>query len=399
MDHKYIICLGDGMSDLPLESLGGKTPLQVAHTPNMDWLAKNGQTGLVTTVPEGLYPGSDVANMGILGYDPQQYYSGRGPIEAAAMGIRPQNGQVVFRCNLVTIQDGIMKSFTAGHVESEDGAALIQDLNAAFSESGTAFFPGVSYRNIALFPEALVSVSTTPPHDITDQSVAAYWPSGAASEGVMEIVSTARAVLAASPVNHRRIKEGKMPVTDIWPWSQGEMPNLPSFKTRHGLTGGIVTAVDLLRGLALLTDLEYPYVHGATGFLDTNYSNKMAAAFDILGRHSFVYIHIEAPDECGHLGDVKKKIQAIEDFDRLVVGPVLAYQREHLNVSIIVLPDHPTPCVLKTHINAPVPVAVYYPGIVPDESSEYNEESVKVGVFNHGASWDMVDVFFKSGKN
>jgi len=381
------------MADLPIPELGDLTPLEFAKTPNMDWVVANGQGGLVSTVPPNLSPGSDVANMGILGYDPQQYYSGRGPIEAAAMGISPQPGQVVFRCNLVTIQDGIMKSFTAGHVENEDGAALLQELNAAFSGAMIQFFPGVSYRNIALFPEGLVDVTTTAPHDITDKPVGSWWPQGPGAVGISEIVETARRVLAESPVNERRIRAGKLPVTDIWPWSQGPMPFLPSFKERHGVTGGIVTAVDLLRGLAHLTGLEYPFVEGATGFLDTNYSGKVAAAFDILERHPFVFIHIEAPDECGHLGDFKKKIQAIEDFDRHVVGPVLAYQREHENVSVIVLPDHPTPCALKTHINAPIPVGVYYPGILVDDAVTYSESGVVAGRFNYDTPWEMMDAF------
>ena len=391
--RRYIVCLGDGMSDLPIPALGNKTPLEYADTPNMDWIALNGQAGLVSTVPKELSPGSDVANMGILGYDPRHYYSGRGPIEAAAMGISPGPGQVVFRCNLVTIQDDVMVSFTSGHVDSEDGAALLAELNEAFFGSLIQFFPGVSYRNIALFPSEWVGVETTAPHDITDQVVGPYWPRGDGAIGIADVVAKARLVLEASPVNARRIREGKLPVTDIWPWSQGKMPVLPSFKDQHGVTGGIVTAVDLLRGLAQLTGLEYPRVDGATGFLDTNYKGKVAAAFEILERHPFVFIHIEAPDECGHLGDHDKKVQAIEDFDCNVVGPVLEYQRTHGDVSVLVMPDHPTPCALKTHINSPVPVAVVYPGINRDAAATYSETGVCPGRFNFDTPWDMMNVF------
>lgn len=394
--RKFIVCLGDGMSDLPIEALGGQTPLQVAKTPNMDWIARNGQAGLVHTVPDGLSPGSDVANMGILGYDPRVYYSGRGPIEAAAMGIAPGTGQVVFRCNLVCIQDGIMRSFTSGHIENEDGAALITELNASFEDEKIDFFAGVSYRNIVLMPELLVSLKTTAPHDISDQKVAGYWPQGQAGDEMARILDKARMVLAESSVNQRRVSSGKLPATDIWPWSQGVMPSLPSFHERHGVTGGIVTAVDLLRGLAHLTQLEYPYVEGATGFLDTNYQGKVAAAFEVLQRHPFVFVHIEAPDECGHLGDFQKKIQAIEDFDRNVVGPVLEYRKEHGDVSILVLPDHPTPCGLKTHTNDPVPVAMIHSGIHSDSVTEYSELGVVNGAFNFSNPWEMMSAFLSA---
>jgi len=390
---KYIVCLGDGMADLPIDELGGKTPLEVADTPHIDWITRHGQSGLVHTVPGPFTPGSDVANMGILGYDPSQYYTGRGPIEAAAMGIKPGPGQVIFRCNLVTIIDNVMTSFTAGHVDNEDGSALLNELNEAFSGSLVTFFSGVSYRNIALFPEHLVDVTTTAPHDITDQNVTPYWPQGNPANEIRDIVLKAREILRQSPINQRRIASGQLPVTDIWPWSQGTMPNLPSFKERHGVTGGIVTAVDLLRGLAALTDLEFPLVSGATGFLDTNYQGKVSATLDILSRHPFGFIHIEAPDECGHLGDYAKKIQAIEDFDRHVVGPIRAYQHTHGDVAIMVLPDHPTPCSLKTHIKAPIPVAVYHPGITPDSSTVYSENGVRSGTFNFDTPWDMMDAF------
>jgi 2,3-bisphosphoglycerate-independent phosphoglycerate mutase len=313
------------------------------------------------------------------------------------MGISAGPGQVIFRCNLVTIQEGNMVSFTAGHVENEDGLELIAELNRAFSGTLVQFFPGVSYRNIALLPESLVGLQTSAPHDITDKPVGPHWPQGTAEAEMTMLIEKARVILAASPVNARRIQAGKLPVTDIWPWSQGVTPQLPSFKDRHGLSGGIVTAVDLLRGLAYLTGLEYPMVHGATGFLDTNYANKMAAALDILDRHPFVFIHIEAPDECGHLGDEFKKVQAIEDFDRNIVGPVLAYQRSQGDVSVLVLPDHPTPCVYKTHINEPIPAAVYYPGIVPDSVTSYSESAVRNGSFNFESSWEMIDAFFAQG--
>jgi len=382
------------MSDEPIPELGDKTPLQVAHTPNMDAIAKRGQAGLIHTVLPGMSPGSDVANMGLLGYDPRQYYTGRGPIEAASMGIVPGDDEIVFRCNLVNILDGHMHSFTSGHIETADADALLTVLNQTFSGRGVRFCTGVSYRHIMVADKAFLGLSCTAPHDITDKSVGGYWPRGESSEGLLAIITEARYVLANADVNRSRVSAGKLPATDIWPWSQGVLPSLPSFLSEFGVNGGIVTAVDLLRGLGCLSGLKTPFVPGATGFLDTDYAGKVAAGLALLETGDFAYIHVEAPDECGHLGDYTKKIQAIEDFDRQVVGPVLAYMDSHDNIRVAVLPDHPTPCALKTHTSDPVPVAIVGAGISPDQAVAYDERSVCIGALRFSVPWALLRHLF-----
>jgi 2,3-bisphosphoglycerate-independent phosphoglycerate mutase len=394
MGYKVIVCLGDGMSDEPIAALGNKTPLQVAHTPNMDAIAKRGQAGLIHTVLPGMSPGSDVANMGILGYDPRLYYTGRGPIEAASLGIVPGENEIVFRCNLVNILDGTMNSFTSGHIETADADALLAVLNQTFLGRGIRFYTGVSYRHIMVVDKAFLGLSCMAPHDITDKPVAAYWPRGDAAEGLLAIITEAREVLANAETNRVRQAAGKLAATDIWPWSQGALPSLPSFVSEFGVTGGIVTAVDLLRGLGCLSGLETPFVPGATGFLDTDYAGKVAAGLALLETGDFAYLHIEAPDECGHLGDYTKKIQAIEDFDRHVVGPVMAYMDTHPNVRVAVLPDHPTPCALKTHTSDPVPVAIAGAGISPDNAVAYDEFAVREGVLRFSVPWALLRHLF-----
>lgn len=398
MGMKYVVCLGDGMSDWPIPALGNRTPLDVAHTPNMDRLVSLGQGGMCWTVPEGCYPGSDVANMGLLGYDPRQYYTGRGAIEAAAMGIVLAPDDMVFRCNLVTIEQGQMASFTAGHIGSEAGRRVIASLNDAVADRGARFYPGVGYRHILVVSKPVGILQTVPPHDLTDKAVDGHWPRGEGEALLADIVARCRAVLQHHPVNQERLASNALPVTDIWPWSPGRMPQLPSFKDHHGKTGGIVTAVDLLRGLAQLTGLLYPMVPGATGFLDTNYQGKVAAARSLLDHHDFVYVHIEAPDECGHLGDVQKKCQAIEDFDRLVVGPLMDDAAQRGNVAMMVLPDHPTPCALKTHVREAVPVAVMAPGLDVDRVMRYHEASCQSGSFDYQTPWSLLTWFLSLGK-
>ena len=394
---KYIICLGDGMADEPLEVLGNKTPLQAARTPAMDLLARSGKSGLVHTVPDGLHPGSDVCNMGILGYNPHEFYTGRGPIEAAAMNINPPEGLVVFRCNLVCITNGMMKDFTAGHITTEEAHELMTSLNESlpsfFPEEQLEFFPGVSYRHILLLPQKYVDLKTTAPHDITDQQVSEFTPKGETGSELMKVFDKAAEILEGHPVNKRRIENGLDPATHIWPWSQGIMPSLPSFESKFGMTGGIVTAVDLLKGLGTLSGLITPSVDGATGFLDTNYKNKLDASFKILEKHDFVYIHIEAPDEAGHMGRHDLKIQAIEDFDKNIVMPCLEYAKSHDDVHIMVLPDHPTPCHLKTHSSDPVPVSYMGSTKGMDDSECYDEESVKKGDLLFKTPWELLASF------
>jgi 2,3-bisphosphoglycerate-independent phosphoglycerate mutase len=394
MKTKYVICLGDGMADEPIDSLGMKSPLEAARTPNMDFITKNGQSGLVHTVPTGLNPGSDVANMGILGYDPREYYSGRGPIEAASMGLSVGPNQIIFRCNLVHIEAGKMADFTSGHISTEEANILINELNSHFGKDGQEFFCGVSYRHILLLDEKYLNLETTAPHDLTDKEAMSHFPRGKEQDALMAFVEEAHQVLIQSPVNKKRIEKGLAPANYIWPWSQGRMPKLDLFKDRFNLTGGIVTAVDLLKGLAKLTGLLAPNIEGATGFLDTDYAAKVQATLNLLEDHDFTYLHIEAPDEAGHMGDPKLKIQAIEDFDSKIVGEMLKYQKKEQNTVLMVLPDHPTPCRLKTHSSDPVPVSIYKPGIKADDTCHYNEKEAKKGSLKFSYPWELLAYFF-----
>lgn len=390
---KYIVCLGDGMADEPIVKLGNKTPLQFANTPHMDWIASQGISGMVHTVPQGFSPGSDVANMGILGYKPQDYYTGRAPIEAAALGIQLNDTEIAFRCNLVSIENGIMKSFTSDHITTEEASEIIQELNAGMAEEDIRFFSGVSYRHIAVMPNTYTHVTSTPPHDITDKLIKDYLPKGQGENVLQRLFEKSEALLKKSSINQKRIEKGLLPATHIWLWSQGSIPVFPSYQEKYALSGGIVTAVDLLKGLGKLANLETPDIPGATGFVDTNYENKMAAAFDILSRHDFVYIHIEAPDESGHLGDVDLKVKAIEDFDQKVVGPVVDYYKKEEDVRILVLPDHPTPCKYKTHTHAPVPFAMTFSGIPKDKVQTYDEIANSESPYEVQTPWDLMNYF------
>jgi 2,3-bisphosphoglycerate-independent phosphoglycerate mutase len=393
---KWIILLGDGMSDEACEALNGKTPLEAAVTPHLDWFAQNGNVGRMNTVPETLPPGSDVANMGILGFDPQHFYTGRGPIEAAAMGIRVPNNAVIFRCNFVTIDDNTMTDFTSGHIDNDDSHALIDELNDRFQSDTVCFYPGVGYRHIVSLSEQFNQLETTPPHDIIGQPVTPFLPKGPHEAQLHQFMYKCHQVLKNSDINRRRIRNGKRPATHIWTWSQGRYPSLPSFHERFGLSGGIVTAVDLLKGLARLTGLVAPNIQGATGFVDTNYKNKMNAAFQILDNHDYCYVHIEAPDECGHMGDAILKTKAIEDFDREVCGPIKAYCSQNKDTIVCILPDHPTPCRLKTHSRDSVPFITYSPRQSASHSAKrYTEQcATETGLF-YPAVWDFVSGLIK----
>ena len=389
---KYILCLGDGMADHPIAELGNKTPLEFAFTPNMDRIAQNGQSGMVHTVPDGYSPGSDVANMGILGYDPREFYTGRGPIEAASMGIKVPDEKIVFRCNLVCIENGIMKDFTSGHISTEEADSLMKELDTHFNDLD--FFSGVSYRHIVLMKKSFLNLKTVAPHDITDQKVDKFFPKGENEIEMMAIIDEAHRILMSYDVNKKRAENGQSMATHIWLWSQGPLPKYSSFKSKYGIDGGIVTAVDLLKGLATLSGLKSPDVEGATGFIDTNYKGKVDAGLALLESSDFSYIHIEAPDEAGHMGDYKLKIKAIEDFDAKVVGPVLEYQSKNPTINVMVLPDHPTPCAVKTHTHEPVPYALYYDGIEIDKQQCYSENEARNG---NGREfqfpWELLDYF------
>lgn len=355
---KYVVIVGDGMGDHPVAELGSKTPLQAARMPNTRRLAAAGRIDAMVTVPAPLSTGSDVANLGLLGYDPHVHYSGRAPIEAAGNGIPMASDDVAFRCNLVTTDGANMIDYSAGHIETTDAHDLIATLDQRLSRSGLRFYGGVSYRHILLWKNGPVQgLATTAPHDITNQPLAAHIPSGSRSDEVNALMEASKEILRDHPVNLARRAAGKREVSQIWLWGQGRSLTLENYKTKFGLTGIMVSAVDLLRGLGVLAGLDAPRIPGATGFLDTNYEGKVEAALDALRTQDFAYVHIEAPDECGHLGDHAKKTLACEQFDTRVVGPIWrALEGRGEKYRLILAMDHRTPCALRVHSREPVPV-------------------------------------------
>ena len=368
---KYIVILGDGMADEPLAELDGRTPLEYAETPNMDRIAREGRCGMLQTVPEGFEPGSDIANLSVLGYDPRVSYTGRGPLEAASMGIELGEGEMAYRCNLVTVRDGLMVDFNAGHISSAEGAALLRDLDAVLG--GVRVYPGISYRNLLVLPEGRGSL-TTPPHDIVGRPIQEYLPRGDDAAALLECMERSCEVFADHPVNRRRVLEGKIPATGIWPWSGGKRPSLEPFREKYGLAGGVISAVDLLGGIARLAGMEVIRVPGATGFIDTDYKAKARYAVDALDRLDFVYMHVEAPDEAGHMGSVEEKVRAIERLDE-AIGIIL----ERPETVVAVLPDHPTPIRCRTHTADPVPFAVLGKG--KDGVKGFSEREARKGSF------------------
>ncbi|MBI2531698.1 MAG: cofactor-independent phosphoglycerate mutase [Deltaproteobacteria bacterium] len=360
---KYIILQGDGMADYPLEVLGGRTPLEAARTPNMDWLAARGVLGLAHVIPKGFPPGSDVGNMSIMGYDPAVYHTGRSPLEAASMGVALGPRDIAFRCNLVTLgasgDDTFMEDFTSGHITTEEAAELIRAIGLKLGGDGVEFFPGVSYRHLMVWRDGMEKMETTPPHDVTDQKISAYMPKGEGAERLLSLMEASRPILANHPVNKRRQAEGRRPATTIWLWGQGRAPALPSLAERFGIKGGVISAVDIINGLGVYAGLERIHVPGITGFLDTNYRGKGEYGVNSLEKNDFVFIHVEAIDEAGHMGDVEKKIQALEDFDEKVVGTVLQKMAQRKDWRVLLMPDHPTSIALKTHVAEPVPFVLY----------------------------------------
>ncbi|HNU39252.1 MAG: 2,3-bisphosphoglycerate-independent phosphoglycerate mutase 1 [Euryarchaeota archaeon ADurb.Bin190] len=385
---KLIVLLGDGMADLPLEVLGGRTPLQAAEKPNMDRLARQGRSGLARTVPEGFAPGSDVANLSVLGYDPAECYTGRAPLEAAAMNVHLGPDDIAFRCNFVTIDNGLMKDYSAGHISTEEGQELIEALAPLMP--GQRLYPGVSYRNLLVL-QAGARAECTPPHDISGQPVEEHLPRGQDSELLVALMEAARPVLERHQVNRRRIAAGKRPANAIWLWGQGPAPAMPSFAEKYGLSGAMISAVDLLKGIGRYAGLEVIDVPGATGNIDTNYQGKVDAALEALKSRDFVYLHIEAPDEAGHEGEIDLKVRAIELFDEKVVGPVLqALEKSGEDWRVLLMPDHATPISIKTHSSDPVPFTIAGSGIEPDEVERFDELAAQRGEYGLVEATELV---------
>ncbi|MGA0333499.1 MAG: cofactor-independent phosphoglycerate mutase [Kiritimatiellia bacterium] len=372
---KTVVLIGDGMGDRPCPELNGKTPLQAANAPHMRKIAAAGKLYLADTVPPGLPPGSDVANLGLLGYDAREFYTGRAPIEAAGARLPLQEGDVALRCNLVHIADDKMIDYSSGHISTEEATPLIAALQEKLGRPGLSFHPGVQYRHLILWQNGPTTPVTQPPHDILEQPIASYLPHGDRAEELLELMEASKEILAAHPVNAARIARGEVPVTQIWLWGQGPALKLPSYKTLYNFTGTIITAVDLVRGLGVLAGLDTPLVPGATGWIDTNYAGKVACALEALETQDFVYVHVEAPDECGHVGDAKLKTKAISDFDAKVVGPIWKAMEERGEpYRLLVTMDHRTPVEIRGHSAEPVPLATLEGPVGPvSEEADFDE--------------------------
>lgn len=382
MPRKYLILIGDGMSDWPIPELGDRTPLEVAATPNLDFMASEGALGMVQVVPPDMYPGSDVSNLSILGYDPREVYTGRSPLEAASMGVSLGEDDVAVRCNTVTFSgsdpDPEMEDFSAGHISTPEAAQLLASLQERVPYDGIRFHPGVSYRHLMVWPGGNDAVETTPPHDIHGKKIAQYLPRGEGSERLLRLMAISREVFRDHPVNRKRRAEGKRPASSIWLWGQGKAPRMESFRDRHGIEGSVIAAVDLIKGIGVYAGLSVVPVPGATGYLDTNFGGKAEYALRELESKDFALIHVEAPDEAGHNGSVPEKVRAIERIDAEMVGPILERARRG-DLSVLVLPDHPTPVAIRTHAQEPVPF-VFYPspaGLSRTPGSRYTEADAR----------------------
>ncbi|MGA2068429.1 MAG: cofactor-independent phosphoglycerate mutase [Thermoguttaceae bacterium] len=397
---KFAIIIPDGCADEPQDVLGGKTPLEAAHLPAMDSVAAAGAVGRANHTPTALPAGSDTANLSLLGYNPLEHFTGRAPLEAAAQGIELAAGDWAVRCNLVTIEDQVMRDFTAGHISTDEAVALMAAVQEKLGDERLQFYPGVSYRNLLVVRAAAgksapfsPDTRTTPPHDLTDQSVLDGYPRGPGSRLLAELMSESEALLAEHPVNVARRRAGKPPATNIWLWGQGSAPRLPPFAETYGVRGAMITAVDLLRGLAKLIGWQRIDVPGATGYTDTDYAAKGRYAIEALKRYDLVCVHVEAPDEASHEGDAAAKVKALEEIDRHIVAPLLEALGAFDRWRILVSPDHPTPLRTKTHSHGDVPLAMAGTGIVPDGFRKYDDPTAARStlVFNEG--WKVMGYF------
>jgi len=387
---KFLIILGDGMADWPVESLQNKTLLQHANTPYMDMLARMGRNGLLATVPDGFHPGSEVANLSILGYNLPEVFEGRAVLEAAAMGVEIEDDELAFRCNLICVEDEKIKNHSAGHISTEEAREIIASLQEWTEGTWASFHPGVSYRHLLKITTDCRGIVCAPPHDMIGKRWEDVLPiqQDIDSAGIMVqllgLMFETKARLKDHPVNLRRIAEGKDPANMIWPWSPGKKPKMKKLSEMYPniKSGAVISAVDLIHGIGIYAGLKSVHVEGATGLYDTNYENKVAAALEALKTDDFVYLHIEASDEAGHEGDVALKLKTIENLDSRVIGPIYeAVKNWDEPVAIAVLPDHPTPCELRTHTNEPIPFLIWYPGIEPDGVQVYDEAAAKAGAY------------------
>jgi len=402
---KHIIILGDGMADWPVKSLQNKTLLQYAKTPYMDLLAKMGKTGQLVTVAPGFHPGSEVANMSVLGYNLPQVYEGRGPLEAASIGVELKPGEMAMRCNLICVEGEILKNHSSGHITTEDADVLIKFLQEKLGNDRISFHTGVAYRHLLVIKGGNKNIDCTPPHDVPLHPfrpllVKATVPEAQETADLInDLILKSQELLKDHPLNLKRVAEGKDPANSIWPWSPGYRPQMePMSQTFPFIKkGSVISAVDLIKGIGYYAGLRRIEVEGATGLFDTNYENKVAAALEALRTEDFVYLHIEASDEAGHEGDVDLKLKTIEYLDSRAVGPIYeAVKNWDEPVAIAILPDHPTPCELRTHTADPVPFLIYYPGIEADAVQTFDEFSVKEGAYGLLKENEFINAFLNN---
>ncbi len=402
---KYVLVVGDGMADYPIPELGNKTPLQAAYKPNMDSIAAKGRSGLIKTVPDELSPGSDAAICSVLGYDPRRYCTGRGPLEAPSRGIKLQENDTAYRCNLITEKDGVIVDYSAGHITSDESSKLIAAVKEAFEKPNEIeFFPGLDYRHFLILrnfsnPELVVC---TPPHDAIGMDVSAVLPKATSAETektarlLRDLINGSRAILRAHPVNIAREKAGKRPGNLIWPWGGGKKPSMPTLKEKFGLKGAVISAVDLVKGIGTYAGMEIINVPGATGLYNTNYEGKADAALKALEDNDLVFVHVEAPDEAGHVRDYALKVKTIEDLDKRLLGRLLEGLSEPYAIAI--LPDHPTPIKTGTHSRDPVPFAIQSPFLKPDGVKKFDEFSARRGAFGLVENDFLISILISSGK-
>lgn len=388
---KYIVILGDGMADYAVDAFDGKTVLDVAKKPNIDYMSEHGELGMVKTVADGMKPGSDVANLSVMGYDTSKCYSGRSPLEAASIGVILKDSDVTFRTNLVTLSDDevyenkTMLDYSAGEISTEEAAQLIEAVEKELHTDFIHFYSGVSYRHLLVWDGGSTKVQLTPPHDISDKKITDHLPKGDNAEKLLEMMKKSEEILKNHPVNIKRIEAGKRPASSIWFWGEGTKPQIDNFREKYGLTASVISAVDLIKGIAMCADMKSIDVEGATGNWDTNFDGKARSALDTLLKDNadLVYIHMEAPDECGHQGDAEKKKLSVELIDEKVVG----FLREELKKSgtaykMLILPDHPTPISLKTHVSDPVPYVIYDSSKEEGSGLTYSEKNAeKTGIY------------------
>lgn len=399
---KYIVLVADGMADYPIDELAGRTPLEAAKTPNMDFIAHHGILGRVKTIPDNMSAGSDVANITIMGYDAAKFYTGRGPLEAANLGIELGERDIAFRCNLVTVFQNSLVDYSAGHINSKEAGILIKYINEHLGTERIKFYPGVSYRHVMVVKngqeEHLEDLECQPPHNITGQGITKNLPKGKNADLLIKLMQDSRKILESHEINHVRIDLKENPANMIWLWGQGRKPSLPKFSEKYGLSGSIISAVDLIKGLGKIIGLDVINVPGATGYYDTDYEGKANAALNSLEKKDFAFLHVEAPDEAGHNGDLREKIIAIERFDQMVLGKILKYFKRKKNFRILVLPDHATPISLRTHVATPVCFGIYGGrDIVGKGFLNYSEKEAEKSELYFEKGYELMDYFIKGG--